>query len=144
MPLSTDDLVEIQHLYARYNTAIDTGDGDAFSSCFIPAGVFDPGMGLIEGQEAIAEFGTSTHKNMPLMRHNATNIVVEGEGANANGSAFLIGYLAGAEDHWTQRGSGTVCDGTEPVDLLHNGEPAIGMNGTGFGGCTTRSPFSAG
>ena len=52
-----------------------------------------------------------------------------------------LGYLAGAEDHWTQRGSGTVCDGTEPVDLLHNGEPAIGMNGTGFGGCT--SPFSA-
>ena len=45
-----------------------------------------------------------------------------------------LGYLAGAEDHWTQRGSGTVCDGTEPVDLLHNGEPAIGMNGTGFGG----------
>ena len=97
MPLSTDDLVEIQHLYARYNTAIDTGDGAAFSGCFIPTGVFDPGMGLIEGHEAIAEFGTSTHKNMPLMRHNATNIVVEGEGANAKGSAFLIGYLAGAD-----------------------------------------------
>ena len=97
MPLTTDDVIEIQMLYARYNTAIDTGDGEAFSGCFIPAGVFDPGMGALEGHEAIAEFGTSTHKNMPLMRHNATNIVIDGDGTNATGSAFLIGYLAGAE-----------------------------------------------
>ena len=34
---------------------------------------------------------------MPLMRHNATNILIDGDGSAATGSAFLIGYLAGAE-----------------------------------------------
>ena len=31
------------------------------------------------------------------MRHNATNIVIDGEGDAATGSAFLIGYIAGAD-----------------------------------------------
>ena len=30
---------------------------------------------------------------MPGMRHNSTNIVIEGDGEKATGSAFLIGYL---------------------------------------------------
>ena len=34
---------------------------------------------------------------MPSMRHNATNIVIDGDGDSASGSAFLIGYLAGQE-----------------------------------------------
>lgn len=97
MPLTTDDQIEIQQLYARYNTAIDTGDGETFGQCFVPNGVFEPGQGRIEGPEAIAEFANTTHKNMPAMRHNATNIVVDGDATNAAGSAFLIGYLAGPE-----------------------------------------------
>ncbi len=94
MPLSTADTTEILQLYSRYNTAIDTGDGKAFGICFVPDGTFDPGNGKIEGAEAIGEFGTQTHKAMPLMRHNATNIVLDGNGDTATGSAFLIGYLA--------------------------------------------------
>ncbi|MBJ21557.1 MAG: nuclear transport factor 2 family protein [bacterium] len=97
MALTTDDTTEILQLYSRYNTAIDTGDGKAFGGCFVPEGVFDPGNGLLEGHEAIAEFGTQTHKAMPLMRHDATNIVVDGDAEAATGSAFLIGYLAGPE-----------------------------------------------
>jgi uncharacterized protein (TIGR02246 family) len=95
MPLSTDDLIRIQQLYARYNTAIDTGDGEAFAACFVPEGRFNPGHGLLEGHAAIAAFAVDTHKNMPLMRHDATNIVIDGDGDEARGSAFLIGYLAG-------------------------------------------------
>ena len=97
MPLTTDDVIEIQMLYARYNTAIDTGDGATFGGLFVPDGVFNPGHMLCEGQEAIAEFGAKTHEMMPLMRHNATNIVIDGEGDSATGSAFLIGYIAGAD-----------------------------------------------
>lgn len=97
MPLSTDDVIEIQQLYARYNTAIDTGDGEAFAECFVPDGVFNPGHALLEGSESIAAFAVDTHKNMPAMRHNATNLVVDGDADAATGSAFLIGYLAGAE-----------------------------------------------
>lgn len=97
MPLSTDDLIEIQQLYARYNTAIDTGDGESFAGCFVADGVFNPGHALLEGHEAIAGFAVDTHKNLPLMRHNATNIVIDGDGDAAEGSAFLIGYMAGPE-----------------------------------------------
>ena len=98
MPLSTDDTIAIQQLYARYNTAIDTGDGEAFADCFVADGVFNPGHGEpLQGHETIAAFAVDTHKNLPLMRHNATNLVIEGDGDAASGSAFLIGYLAGAE-----------------------------------------------
>ena len=93
MSLGTDDLIEIQHLYARYNTAIDTGDDKTFGSCFVAKGVFDSGTGVIEGQEGIAAFAAQTHSAMPGLRHNATNIVLDGEGAKARGSAFLIAYL---------------------------------------------------
>jgi len=96
MPLTTDDVIEIQQLYARYNTAIDTGDGATFGGLFVPEGVFNPGHTLCEGQAAISEFAVKTHEAMPLMRHNATNIVVDGEGDQATGSAFLLGYLAGS------------------------------------------------
>lgn len=97
MPLSTDDLMEINQLYARYNTAIDTGDGGGFAGCFVAEGRFDPGTGLVEGREALAGFAEATHKSMPLMRHDATNILIDGDGDRATGSAFLIGYFGGSE-----------------------------------------------
>lgn len=92
MPLDTADTVAISQLYALYNTAIDTGDGKTFGNCFTPDGHFNSGHSVQDGQEAIAEFAIQTHKALPGMRHNATNIVIEGEGDNATGSAFLIGY----------------------------------------------------
>lgn len=95
MPLKTDDVIEIQQLYARYNTAIDTGDGETFGACFVADGVFDPGHTRVEGRDGISEFAVKTHESMPLMRHDATNIVIDGDGDEATGSAFLIGYLAG-------------------------------------------------
>jgi uncharacterized protein (TIGR02246 family) len=93
MSLTTDDTTEILQLYARYNTAIDTGDAKGFAGCFVADGVFDSGMGVQNGHESIAAFAQQTHENMPGMRHAANNIVVEGSGDRATGSAFLIGYL---------------------------------------------------
>jgi len=93
MSLNTDDTTELLQLYSRYSTAIDTGDSEGFGACFVPDGVFDSGMSVIEGQAGIVEFATTTHSAMPGMRHDATNIVVEGDGQVAKGSAFLIGYL---------------------------------------------------
>lgn len=92
MSLETADTIEILQLYARYNTAIDSGDDTGFGACFVPGGVFDSGMNVIEGREEIAAFAKGTHAALPGMRHNALNIVVEGDGKSATGSAFLIGY----------------------------------------------------
>ena len=93
MSLNSDDTTEILQLYSRYNTAIDTGDHGSFGGCFVPAGSFNNGFTTIEGQAGIAEFAEKTHAGMPGLRHNATNIVIDGDGQNATGSAFLIGYL---------------------------------------------------
>jgi hypothetical protein len=85
MSLPTEDTIEILQLYARYNTAIDTGDHDGFAACFVAQGHFDSGMSVLDGQDAIAGFAKLTHENMPTMRHNASNIVVDGQGDTAHG-----------------------------------------------------------
>ncbi len=92
MGLDTRDTTEILQLYARYNTAIDTGDASGFGDCFEPNAIFETGYNKVEGRSEIIDFATRTHEAMPGLRHNATNIVVEGEGRRATGSAFLIGY----------------------------------------------------
>jgi hypothetical protein len=102
MSLSTDAITEILQLYSRYSTAIDTGDGAGFANCFVPDGVFDTGIAVLEGRADIAGFADQTHSAMPGMRHDATNIVLDEMAATgdsvdtegkATGSAFLIGYL---------------------------------------------------
>ena len=100
MPLTTDDVIEIQQLYSRYNTAIDTGDGATFGGLFVPEGVFNP-LHALRGPGRDSEFAVKTHEAMPLMRHNATNIVVDGDDDHATGSAFLLGYIAGSS--WLQQ-----------------------------------------
>ena len=39
--LSTQDYNDIQQLYARYNLAIDTGNGEGWAATFTPDGVFN-------------------------------------------------------------------------------------------------------
>ena len=39
--LTTQDYIDIQQLYARYNIAIDTGDGEGWAATFTPDGVFN-------------------------------------------------------------------------------------------------------
>lgn len=61
MPLSTEDRLEIQSLYARYCHSVDAHDGDAWAACFIRDGTFVPGQGaaagrLIAGRDALAAF----------------------------------------------------------------------------------------
>jgi len=93
MSLPAEDTIEILQLYARYSTAIDTGDAAGFGACFVEDGVFDNGMSTIVGPSDIGAFAAKTHAAMPGLRHNATNIVVDGDGRSARGTAFLIVYL---------------------------------------------------
>jgi uncharacterized protein (TIGR02246 family) len=92
MPLTTDDIVETNQLYARYNNAIDSHDGAAFAACFTADGYLDTGMGPREGAEAIDAFVAETAAMLPGLRHLAHNVVVDGDGDSATGSAFLVAY----------------------------------------------------
>jgi len=94
MALSTDDIVEINHLYARYNNAIDSDDGAGFAACFTSDGHLDTGMGPREGTDSIDAFVGETTAMLPGLRHLAHSIVIDGDGDGdtATGSAFLVAY----------------------------------------------------
>jgi uncharacterized protein (TIGR02246 family) len=90
VPLEPRDIVEIQQLYAAYNQAADRGDGKAFSGCFTEDGAFDLGGTTAQGSEAIAEFGNKVPAAAPGCRHIATNLMIDGDGDWATGSAYLM------------------------------------------------------
>lgn len=94
MGLTTDDQVEIQSLAARYNHAIDSGDGDGFIAAFVEAGVLDAGPGLvIEGHPALKDFAINFAGSVRAPRHVATNLVIDGDGDHATLKAYVQMYL---------------------------------------------------
>ena len=98
MPLGGDDLAQIHRLYATYNHAIDDGDGDRFAACFTPDAELFPGGGEpFVGTDAIAAFAKGVPGSFPGIRHTITNIVVDGDGDTADGAAYLVVIIAGAE-----------------------------------------------
>lgn len=83
MSLSTDDVIAIQLLTARYNFAVDSCDGEAFAACFTPEGRFFNGDALLaEGHAALSAFAASLVERAP-MRHVTTSILPDGDGATA-------------------------------------------------------------
>ena len=73
MPLSTDDTLAIQQLYARYNHLVDSGQGADWADTFVEEGTLDTGMGFaVEGTPAArTEFGDNVPVMMPGSRHVA-------------------------------------------------------------------------
>jgi hypothetical protein len=94
MGLTTDDQVAIQGLAARYNHAIDSGDGDGFLATFVEAGVLDAGPGLcIEGHAALKDFAVNFAGSAHAPRHIATNLVIDGDGDHATLKAYIQMYM---------------------------------------------------
>jgi uncharacterized protein (TIGR02246 family) len=97
MSMPTEDLIAMHQLYARYNHAIDDGDGAAFAACFTADGALDGGLGdPIRGSEALEGFAVAVPKGMPGIRHQVSNIFVDGDGDDASGRAYLYVYTPGA------------------------------------------------
>lgn len=87
MALTTDDIVQIQQLYAAYNFAVDDGDGKAFAAVFTADGTLLAGPDPVSGSEALSTFAAGVGGSG--MRHIANNIVLEGDGNTARGRAYL-------------------------------------------------------
>ncbi len=51
MPLTADDILAIQHLYARYNHAADFGQPSEWADCFAPDGIYAGPTGDYSGRE---------------------------------------------------------------------------------------------
>jgi hypothetical protein len=88
--LTFEDKYEITELVARYNYALDTGDGDAWAATFTEDGVF----GTLTGTESLAEFARD--RDNARQRHWTNNLVIDGEGREATLSCYLHVTLVGA------------------------------------------------
>ena len=91
--LKADDYTAIAQLYARYNTAIDHGDGEAWAGTFTADGVF---ANNFKGHDALVGF-VNTWRSNPAMngamrRHFSADLVItpSAEGATATVSTLLV------------------------------------------------------
>src|SRR5262249_32590529 len=87
--LTTQDYNEIQQLYARYNLAIDTGNGEAWAATFTPDGVFN---NTNKGHDALVQFikDWREKRDGANRRHLNSNMVLTPTPDGANGSIYLL------------------------------------------------------
>jgi ketosteroid isomerase-like protein len=86
--LSTQDYIDIQQLYARYNEAIDGGNAEAYADTFTPDGTFN----TFKGRQGLIDFiGQWTGRmNGGNRRHWNTNLVITPTPDGASGSVYLM------------------------------------------------------
>jgi len=86
--LTTQDYIDIQQLYARYNEAFDSGDGDAYAATFTADGVFNNN----KGREALIGFIQQWKEklNGGSRRHWNNNLVITPTPEGATGSVYLL------------------------------------------------------
>ena len=88
MPLSIEDQLAIQQLYARYNHNLDFGKAAEWSETFTPDGTFTGGGGKFAGTEQLQGFANGFASRMKA-RHWTNNLLVDGDGSIANGTCYL-------------------------------------------------------
>lgn len=98
MPLSSEDVVAINQLYASYNHAFDYGDVIAFSDQhWTESGELHSPAGVTRGHHQLRQGMEQIRSILPRMRHGTMNVLVDGDGDHAAGSAFLLAYQGGSE-----------------------------------------------
>jgi hypothetical protein len=86
--LSTQDYIDIQQLYARYYTAIDSGKGEAWADTFVSDGVFNE----LKGRDALVNLVHDYYRNGggSMRRHWHTNLVITPTAEGATGNVYLM------------------------------------------------------
>lgn len=102
MPLSIEDKLAIQELVARYNHAVDSGDGAAYAATFTEDGVMQAGEMRMEGRDTLEQFAKGFAQSQHAPRHIASNLLIEGDGDRATLKAY-IQMFAMAGDPPTQQ-----------------------------------------
>lgn len=97
MELSTEDLLEIHDLYARYGHYFDAGEVDRWAALFTPDATFVvEAAGTAPGRElrgtaelaALVRNGQQGAYAKRGIRHEVTNVVIEATEAGARGKAY--------------------------------------------------------
>jgi hypothetical protein len=86
--LSAQDFFEIQQLYARYNNAIDSGDGEGWAATFTQDGVFN----TFVGHDALVNFVKTWREKLggATRKHWNNNLQITGNSKEANGAVYLM------------------------------------------------------
>ena len=111
--LPTDDILAIHHLYATYNYAIDAGDAEAYCACFTAEGALHRTGGALRGREQLSNFARDVA--VRRIRHLVSNVVVEGDGDEAVGRAYVT-VVRPDEGTFTIVTAGTYQDQLQRVD----------------------------
>lgn len=99
--LTLEDQLAIQQLYARYNHAIDSGNGAGWAECFTADGSFNSGAsGAFTGTEALTNFATGFASRLKA-RHWTNNLVLDAADGGAWGSCYLMLLRLGNAEHPT-------------------------------------------
>lgn len=87
--LTTQDYIDIEQLYATYNHAIDSGDGEAWAATFTPDGSFNT---RFTGKEALVGFVKMWREKMngANRRHWNSNLRITPSAEGANGTVMLM------------------------------------------------------
>jgi uncharacterized protein (TIGR02246 family) len=86
--LPLDDRFEIHELVARYNQALDSGDGEAYADTFVEDGVFQiAGQPEIRGRDRLMTMASRSGGRGS--KHWVTNIVIDGDGDSATMTCYL-------------------------------------------------------
>jgi hypothetical protein len=94
--LTTQDYIDIEQLYATYNHAIDSGDGEAWAATFTPDGSFNT---RFTGKEALVGFVKMWREKMngANRRHWNSNLRITPSAEGANGTVMLMLLDAGTK-----------------------------------------------
>ena len=80
---TTDDVTAIQQLLARLNTAVDSGNGEAYAAGFTEDGEAVNGARVTKGREALAALAATVASNVPGIRHWVNNHAIDVDGDRA-------------------------------------------------------------
>jgi hypothetical protein len=93
--LSTQDIVEITQLYAKYNHAIDGGNAEAWADTFTEDGVFNT---RFKGREQLMGFiKTWKDGGGASRRHWNSNLMLTGTSEGADGAVYLTLWNIGTK-----------------------------------------------
>jgi ketosteroid isomerase-like protein len=87
---ATDDLVAIQQLLARHNTAVDSGDGPEYADTWTRDGSSVTPNGTTTGWEALTALANSVPRAVPGIRHLTTNHLIRLDGDSATATVYLV------------------------------------------------------
>jgi hypothetical protein len=86
--LTAQDYIDIQQLYARYNSAIDSGDAEGWAATFTPDGVFN----TFAGHDALVGFIKMWREklNGATRKHWNNNLQITGNSKEASATVYLM------------------------------------------------------